>query len=102
MLPQLPLPLLSAPEVAQQIARSGSASTVLVSCVGVVTGMSGPADVVASQRFQCPACGMPTDVAPSETHLPCCNLPRADCAWLKEDLTGRCVGWLRARCAPCA
>lgn len=111
---QVPLPLMSVADVmAQQAACYNSSSTsntappstassttataappsLPVSLKGVITGVSAPAEVVHSQRFQCPACGVSNDVTPDQTALPCCGLTRH--GWMQEDLTGRFV------CATC-
>jgi hypothetical protein len=100
---QPPLPLLSVPEVAQQAVANSSKPPLPpplpMSCLGVVTGTTVPAEVVWTQRFICHACGSTTDVTPHERNLPCCNTPRSE--WAKEDLTGRHVLLCCVLCAVC-
>lgn len=98
---QVPLPLSSVPEVMQKVLAcrshtpshsnpSSSPSTaVCVSLLAVATGLTTPADVCYSQRFQCPSCGQLTDVLATQPCLPCCTIPKTD--WMKEDVTGRYV-----------
>ena len=95
---QVPLPLATVSEVMQQVIVSSSrpssnslssSSSVCVSLLAVVTGLTPPADVCFSQRFHCPSCGQLADALTTQHSLPCCNIPKTD--WLKEDITGRWV-----------
>lgn len=94
---QVPLPLSSVPEVMQQVvacrsqnpSHDSSSTAVCVSLLAVATGISTPADVCYSQRFQCPSCGQLADVPATQSSLPCCSIPKTE--WLKEDMTGRCA-----------
>lgn len=100
---QVPLPLSTVPKVVQQVVASSSSpsssnslsnslsnsSSVCVSLLAVVTGLTPPADVCFSQRFHCPSCGQLADALTTQHSLPCCNIPKTD--WLKEDITGRWV-----------
>jgi hypothetical protein len=103
---QVPLPLCSVPEVMQQVLAcnnpthsSATSTPVCVSLLAVATGLSTPADVCYSQRYQCPSCGQLTDVPATQPSLPCCNIPKTD--GMKEDVTGRCAV-LRCAGACCA
>jgi hypothetical protein len=73
----------------QSPSHDSSSTAVCVSLLAVATGVSTPADVCYSQRFQCPSCGQLTDVPATQSRLPCCSIPKTE--WLKEDITGRCA-----------